>query len=193
MSTGLWNDPTVPKRGWICVDINDLGAPQKICEMCCVQEIRYVHTMQHTAYASLEVGCVCAGHMEGSLDAARTREAGLKNRIERERRAKERAIEYERRVKEEAAAYSTRTRQLLAWRGWRISRSGNLWRMLDECRLVVIHEPPRGWFARGYLDLPDGTSGQVRTPQHYATEHEAKLAAIDLTEKLNIWKRKTWK
>lgn len=68
--------PGVLHSGWHCVDIEDLGEPHAEREMCESQTIRYVHHMEHPDYpGSLAVGCVCAGHMEGSLAAVRDREA----------------------------------------------------------------------------------------------------------------------
>jgi hypothetical protein len=40
MITGKWIQPGVPHKGWTCVDIEDLDAPDSICEMCEVQEER---------------------------------------------------------------------------------------------------------------------------------------------------------
>ncbi|MBO1518817.1 hypothetical protein J3U76_04035, partial [Oceanisphaera sp. DM8] len=75
---GKWSRSGVPHRGWHCVDIEDLGSPQVECGMCESQSIRYVHHMEHPAYPEvLEVGCVCAGHMEEDVAAARTREASM--------------------------------------------------------------------------------------------------------------------
>ena len=54
---GKWSEKGVPKKGWICVGIDDLGEPSTICEMCESVEIRYVHSMQHPNYAeTLDVG-----------------------------------------------------------------------------------------------------------------------------------------
>lgn len=39
-ATGLWREPGVPHKDWTCVDIEDLGEPDHICEMCKVQEVR---------------------------------------------------------------------------------------------------------------------------------------------------------
>lgn len=65
---GKWSQPGLPHRGWHCVDIEDLGEPQVECEMCESQTIRFVHHMEHPDYSQvLEVGCICAGHMEGML------------------------------------------------------------------------------------------------------------------------------
>ena len=74
----LWDDPSVPKTGWICVDIVDLGKPSKVCEMCSKQELRYVHYMKHPNYRMLRVGCICAGKMEGDIEKAKKREEDLK-------------------------------------------------------------------------------------------------------------------
>lgn len=48
---GKWSVPGVPHKGWTCIDIEDLGAPDAICEMCERQDIRYVHTIQNPDYA----------------------------------------------------------------------------------------------------------------------------------------------
>ena len=79
----LWNRPDVPHSGWICTGITDLGSPSGICQMCGHQIIRYVHHMIHPQYRSLGVGCVCAGKMEGDVEAARKRERDFKNRAAR--------------------------------------------------------------------------------------------------------------
>jgi hypothetical protein len=43
---GKWSQPGVPHKGWVCVDIEDLGEPSLTCEMCESQNIRYVHYME---------------------------------------------------------------------------------------------------------------------------------------------------
>ena len=98
--TGKWSQPGVPHKGWICIDIEDLGEPSATCEMCETQEIRYVHHMQHPQYPEvLGCGCVCAGHMEGDYEGARQRETVMRNA-------------------------SARRRKWLT-RDWRVSRGGN--------------------------------------------------------------------
>ena len=73
-ATGKWTQPGVPHKGWVCVDIEDLGSPDHVCEMREVQDVRYVHLMTHPDYAGkLRVGCICAGHMEGDSSRARDR------------------------------------------------------------------------------------------------------------------------
>lgn len=79
---GLWNDPTVPKTGWACTGVSDYGPNSDfLCQMCEHQRIRYVHRMVHPDYPrTLDVGCVCAGNMEGDVEAAKTREREFKNK-----------------------------------------------------------------------------------------------------------------
>ena len=79
----LWDDPDVPKKGWVCVDVIDLGSPYGECGMCGREDIRYVHIMRHENHQSIGAGCVCAGRMEGNEDAAKERENALKNKINR--------------------------------------------------------------------------------------------------------------
>lgn len=78
-SSNLWKRDDVPHSEWTCNGVTDLGAPVGICEMCGYQIIRYAHHMEHKDYRPIVAGCVCAGKMEGDIEAARTREADLKN------------------------------------------------------------------------------------------------------------------
>lgn len=82
-STGRWLEQDVPHRNWQCIEVEDLGSPSQTCEMCEVETIRYVHRMQHNNYADLEVGCICAGHMEGNMDNANVRDRELKSQAQR--------------------------------------------------------------------------------------------------------------
>ena len=76
----LWKREDVPKSGWVCTGVTDLGAPVGVCEMCGHQIIRYVHHMQHPNYRSLNVGCICAGKMEGNIEQAKKREQDFKSK-----------------------------------------------------------------------------------------------------------------
>lgn len=69
-SSGRWIDVTTPKRGWTCVDILDNGTGELVrCDMCQREDIRWKHVMRHGGFAEdLEVGCICAGYMEGVLN-----------------------------------------------------------------------------------------------------------------------------
>lgn len=41
--SSLWDQPGVPHKGWVCVGLEDLEAPDGDCEMCGKEAIRYVH------------------------------------------------------------------------------------------------------------------------------------------------------
>ena len=79
----LWKRNDVPHQGWNCVGITDLGSAQGICQMCGKQIIRYVHHMVHPNYHPLNVGCICAGKMEGDIETAKKRENEFKNKEKR--------------------------------------------------------------------------------------------------------------
>lgn len=83
-SDNLWKHDNVPRSGWRCTGITDLGEPAGICGMCGYQVIRYVHHMVHDDYSrSIGAGCVCAGKMEGDIEAAKKREQEFKNKQNR--------------------------------------------------------------------------------------------------------------
>jgi hypothetical protein len=149
-ATGKWAQAGVPHKGWRCVDIEDLGEPVHICEMCEVQDVRYAHTMEHEAYAdTLRVGCVCAGHMEKDIVGARNREKAFK------------------------ASRLRRARWLT--REWRTSQAGNHYLNTDGFN-VVVYPVGRAWGAR----ILNRETGWSRTSQQsYQTQEHAKLAAFD--------------
>lgn len=108
----LWERKDVPKSGWVCVSVDDLGYPAGICGMCGRQIIRYVHTMLHPAFGrSVGAGCVCAGKMEGDVERARKRERDFKNRQAR--------------------------RESFMSRKWRTSKGGNSYLKIKE-HLIVL-------------------------------------------------------
>lgn len=81
--SGKWKDKVTPKEGWICTKVEDLGSPALTCQMCERENIRYTHTMHHNQHTDLIVGCICAGHMEEDLQAAKERESYLTSRAQR--------------------------------------------------------------------------------------------------------------
>ncbi len=147
---GKWSEPGVPHRGWTCVEIEDLGQPSAICEMCESQAIRYAHHMQHPKYPQvLIVGCVCAGNLEQDLASAEQRDRLMRRRADRRRR--------------------WLTRQ------WRTSAKGNEWIRSDGYR-VTIHPYGPGWGAT----LANETTNEVlRSRRPYQTVDQAKLSAFD--------------
>ena len=148
--SGKWAQPGVPHKGWHCVDIEDLGEPSAICEMCEAHQIRYVHHMQHPAYTEvLGCGCICAGHMENDYEGARLREKSLRN------------------------AGSRRQRWLT--RDWRTSRSGNPFLNADGYN-IVVYPAGRGW---GFRVSNRTTDKSVVSRKMLASMDAAKLRAFD--------------
>lgn len=148
---GKWSQPNVPHKGWSCIDVEDLGATEAVCEMCEAQEIRYIHYMTHPDHHEiLGVGCVCAEHMEEDYAAPRRRERLLRNSAERKRR----------------------------WlsRNWRTSTKGNAYLNTDGFNITIFEMRGGTW---GGV-LTDRESGQsIGSKRRYATEDQAKLAAFD--------------
>ncbi len=152
---GKWSQAGVPHKGWTCVDIEDLGAPGLVCEMCESQEVRYVHHMSHEDYPEqLRVGCVCAGHMEEDLTAAKRRVTSMKSRAGKRNR----------------------------WvsRRWKLSAKGNHWLEADGFR-VTVYRKQSGW---GATIVEVAGSFEKHSQRFYATEHQAMLAAFDVISKL---------
>lgn len=148
--SGKWDRLEVPKRGWVCVGVEDLGAPEEVCEMCEERPIRYVHTLRHPQWPEeLDCGCICAGHMTGDPDAAREREARLR-------------------------LASGRRKRWLSLK-WKMSRAGNPYLTTRDGFHVVAYAGRRGrWSFR--VSRGEQTWPSVRW---YESESAAKLAAFD--------------
>jgi hypothetical protein len=111
----LWNQPTVPHKGWICVDVIDTGGAESTCEMCGNECVRYLHVMSHADYFSqLDVGCVCAEKMTDDYVNPRKRERKLRAAAAKQKREQKR----QREEKEEH-------RQQIINAVWRESKTGN--------------------------------------------------------------------
>ncbi len=89
----LWDNPSVPCKGWACVIAYDVEEgcltskkrDYETCEMCGAERIRYVHVMAHENYAnSLAVGRICAGRMSDDAVGAKDRERILRIRAKRQ-------------------------------------------------------------------------------------------------------------
>lgn len=151
---GLWGERHVPKAGWVCVGIEDLGEPFRICEMCSSARIRYVHYLAHPAHTGtpIAVGCVCAGVLIGDEEGAQSRDATMRSRA------------------------AKRGRWLK--RRWRRSpRSGNEWLRADGFTITIYRRRDRGWGAVVSRER-DGFQHHTHTDSYSADA--AKLAAFDL-------------
>ena len=149
--TGKWSQPGVPHKGWNCIEVEDLGTVEAVCEMCETQEIRYVHYMRHEEHEEvLGVGCVCAQNMEHDYEGPRRRENALRNAAKRRSRWVERK--------------------------WRTSRKGNPYLNTDGLNITIFHVRRMGWRAR----IIDRMTEEEKTSRRaYRTQDEAKLAAFD--------------
>jgi hypothetical protein len=157
MSTGKWAQAGVPHKGWTCTDIEDLGRPEAICQMCEVQAIRYVHHMEHPDYAeTLGVGCVCAGHMEQDLDGARQREREFKKGRKR-------------------------------WlNGWRISAAGNTYININGFNVVVFPQRDY-WSARvEHRETQTRRFSHSHYPTAEAAKAAAYDAMVDMKKNLPL-------
>jgi hypothetical protein len=148
---GKWSQAGVPHRGWSCMGVEDLGAPEATCEMCETQEIRYVHTMHHADYAAdLEVGCICAERMEDDYVGPRQREKALRSAAGRKKRWLSRA--------------------------WKISARGNPFINTDGFNITIFRNTDGTWGGR----IEESDSGRsVASKRTYLSEDAAKLAAFD--------------
>ena len=148
--SGKWSQQGVPHKGWTCTGVDDLGAPDSVCEMCEKQPIRYVHYMEHPDYPDeLGVGCVCAGHMEQDYEAARNRELSIKN-------ASHRRSKWLNRV-------------------WRMSAKCNPYLNTDGFNIVLYKQG--GQWSGSITNRETGQSFNAR--RRYATLDQAKLASFD--------------
>ncbi|MDH5718875.1 MAG: hypothetical protein OEZ22_14710 [Spirochaetia bacterium] len=151
---GKWSQLGVPHKGWRCIEIEDSEELSCNCEMCESQPIRYIHHMNHTDYPEiLKVGCVCAGHMEGNLIAAKKRDDFMKSRNSKRKR----------------------------WlsRKWKTSSRGNEYIKVDGY-LVTIYEKNTEW--KGVVkDLT--TEKPFFSKRKYFSSNEVKLASFDLITK----------
>lgn len=144
-----WEDPTIPKHGWLCDFVDDLKDSCDFenyadCWMCGHEQIRYVHHLRHSKYPDvIEVGCVCAGKLTGDVQAAKDREHKLRNRAAR--------------------------RSKWLTRNWKISAKGNP-RLKVGGMYVTVYQ-------RGNL-YTYSIEGEFAS-NNYPTEDAAKLAAFD--------------
>lgn len=87
-----WDREGIPHKGWIYVDVIDLGEgllpgeqiEYAVCEMCGQDKIRYVHILRHPEVDELlHVGCECAAKMLSDYVNPLEREKNLRNKLKR--------------------------------------------------------------------------------------------------------------
>lgn len=84
-----------PIEGWYCLEMYDVAdgddgdggdTDLATCDLCGCSSVRYVHVMRNEDWwKDIEVGCICAGIMEGDILAAKARDNAMKNRAKRKR------------------------------------------------------------------------------------------------------------
>ena len=151
--SGKWDRAGVPNQGWDCIGIEDLESPDQICEMCEVKEIRYVHSMEHPDYPDvLEVGCICAGKMQGNVERANKKEQAFKNANQRRKK----------------------------WlsRKWGISRKCNSYINTDGFNITIFQSGEK-WKGRIIKKDEEQKEKAVFLRKEYDSEDQAKLAAFD--------------
>lgn len=153
---GKWSDPAVPKRDWYFVHGYDRGQDNlEFCDMCESASVRYVHVMRHDDYSeALEVGCICAGHMEQDYAGAKRREADVRNRSARR------------------AKWLTRS--------WSLSRKGNPTLRVQGYFVTVFKRGLR-W---GWLIVRRANDQKWFSDELYAEVNAAKLATFDVLERI---------
>jgi hypothetical protein len=152
---GKWSTIGIPHKDWDCIEIEDLGEPSLICEMCETQTIRYVHHMQHLNFSKvLRVGCVCAGNMEGNLSEAQKRENGMKSRTGKKKR----------------------------WlsRKWKISAKGNEYLIADGYVVTIFEKAGE---LKASIKEKDGDQ-VIWSRRKYTTINEIKLSSFDYITRL---------
>lgn len=141
-----WDQPGVPHKGWICVNVIDLkeesagNLDYESCSMCGRENIRYVHIMTHSDFkGEMRAGCICAGKMTGDYAGAKSREKVLRNKAARK------------------AKWLTRK--------WRTSANGN--RFINiEGENIGVYKKNNRWYAR---------IGANFYKKSFKSEEEAKL------------------
>ena len=166
--TGLWTEAGFPRKGWRCVGVVDLKDNADddgtfeygTCEACGREQIRFVHTMSHEAFPrEIDVGCICAGHLEEDYAAPR----------ERERKAATRA--------------GRRSRWLS--RKWTVSKNGNSYLKIEGYLVGTSADKFHLGMWRYWIKNPAGE--YVENRRRYDSIREARLAIFDELSKLTDW------
>lgn len=153
-----WNRPGVPHKGWIDDHVTELKEPDGKCEMCAKSDIRYLHTIFHTDYGSLEVGCVCAEKMCVDPKQPKYMEQALKNKLKREctkrRRDEDKKMEMEEKERQRAKSWKD-------LRSWRTTQKGGYSRKIEAGYINIFNKNSKwkhvlnGEFSAGFEKLDE--------------------------------------
>ena len=183
-ATGLWTEPDVPHKGWICYGVTDRGEPSATCEMCQAAQIRYAHHMHHDEYADdLEVGCVCAEHMAEGYEGHEA-ERQLRADARRKKREAERSAS---RAPEPVAPSPPLRQDPWSLAIWRESKAGNsVYRRTGDGYVLIAFysehnykRPVKGDYG---ICIKEAAGETVHTDDDFYSEEEAKQAAEEWVE-----------
>lgn len=143
----------LPEDGWYCEDVEDNEDDDFVCELCGCTRVRFIHHMKNFfTRDELLVGCICAGAMEGNIEAARDREREMKNRAARKRNFPNRS-------------------------GWKYTRNGG--RYIDHCgKRIFINKSRSG----GYRVNCGGSISWIYKGQTIRDFTTACYCAFDMAE-----------
>lgn len=170
-SVNLWNQPDVPHKGWIFLDVIDTETAEATCEMCGNERIRYVHIMAHADHSErLRVGCVCAEKMADDYVNPRRRERILRNDAAKKVRDKKRKLEDK----------ETRQQQILA-AVWHESKNGNPYLRINlhhsDSRLIWVRQVYSVVVKSKFTDSWAFSVDGVFSSYKHASVNAAKVAA----------------
>lgn len=153
---GKWGEPSVPHKGWRCVDEfdsfeRDGEGEYRICDMCEKKKIRAVHVMEHTKYSErLNCGCICSGHMSDDLVSASVRNDDLKSKMRRR------------------ANFPNRS-------GWTLSKGGNAYINIEGYNIVIVGNEDE----YKILIKQIGAEKSQKGTRKYLTMEQARKGAFD--------------
>lgn len=154
----------VPRKGFVLVDVIDLGRDYSKCEMCGHAPVRYQHHVLHTERnVHLRVGCICAEKL--------TEDYGDTGPAATEKRLKSAAAK--------KALKQARRRQQLENTCWRKSKKGHWWAKIDG-KLIVIVPSKR---EDTYRLCIDGEFGR----RSYLTQEAAQEGAREWVRAMIDW------
>lgn len=155
--SGLWSEPGFPHKGWSWLGCDDLGEypSSHQCPVCAREWPRYIHTVHHPEYGTLQVGCVCAEEITQDYVNPRARETELKSRTARREHFPDRA-------------------------GWQLTTKGNH-RLRIDGLVAVVARRHNGRYGLGFV--PMLSDRWWWSPRTYGSLRDAQLAAFDLLEK----------
>lgn len=131
---GMIGVPGFPTRGWVELEVEDLGrdpADHQLCGYCGQEHVRYLHKLDHSdgGWPVQEVGCICAGKLTGDELGAKASDRAARN-------------------------LSARRANWCGLKGWKIGRKGGLVLKKDG-RVFCLHRSKYNSFAGSWTGRGD--------------------------------------